>query len=124
MIIYFVIVSGKPRRSAAESLPPIGVFWDIENCGVPCRKSALAVVSRIRERFFTGHREAEFMCVCDISKENRAVIQELNYAQVDLYSVLLKCLFYLKNYIIFVLKKLILLQYVTDFFSLYWAWIG
>lgn len=66
----------------AESLPPIGVFWDIENCGVPCRKSALAVVSRIRERFFAGHREAEFMCVCDISKENREVIQELNYAQV------------------------------------------
>jgi len=66
----------------AESLPPIGVFWDIENCAVPCRKSALAVVSRIRERFFTGHREADFMCVCDISKENRDVIQELNYAQV------------------------------------------
>ena len=65
-----------------DHLPPIGVFWDIENCGVPCRKSALAVVSRIRERFFTGHREAEFMCVCDISKENREVIQELNYAQV------------------------------------------
>jgi len=49
---------------------------------VPCRKSALAVVSRIREKFFSGHREAEFMCVCDISKENREVIQELNYAQV------------------------------------------
>lgn len=49
---------------------------------MPCRKSALAVVNRIRERFFNAHREAEFMCVCDISKENRAVIQELNYAQV------------------------------------------
>lgn len=77
-----ISVSGKQRRPLAESLPPIAVFWDIENCGVPCRKSALAVVSRIRERFFSGHREAEFMCVCDISKENREVIQELNYAQV------------------------------------------
>lgn len=76
------LFSAKQRRPVAESLPPIGVFWDIENCGVPCRKSALAVVSRIRERFFSGHREAEFMCVCDISKENREVIQELNYAQV------------------------------------------
>ena len=74
--------SAKQQRPVAESLPPIGVFWDIENCGVPCRKSALAVVSRIRDRFFSGHREVEFMCVCDISKENREVIQELNYAQV------------------------------------------
>ena len=77
-----ISVSAKQRQAVAASLPPIGVFWDIENCGVPCRKSALAVVSRIRERFFSGHREAEFMCVCDISKENREVIQELNYAQV------------------------------------------
>jgi len=76
------MVSAKQRRPVAESLPLIGVFWDIENCGVPCRKSAFAVVSRIREQFFSGHREAEFMCVCDISKENREVIQELNYAQV------------------------------------------
>jgi len=86
-----LMVLAKQRRHVAESLPPIGVFWDIENCGVPCRKSALAVVNRIRERFFNGHREAEFMCVCDISKENREVIQELNYAQVI---ACLKCLFY------------------------------
>jgi len=88
IIICLISVSAKPRRPVAESLPPIGVFWDIENCGVPCRKSALAVVSRIRERFFVGHREAEFMCVCDISKENRAVIQELNYAQVGLLCII------------------------------------
>ena len=62
--------------------PPIGVFWDIENCAVPRGKSALAVVQRIRECFFTGHREAEFMCVCDINKESSIIIQELNDAQV------------------------------------------
>uniref|UniRef100_A0A4W3HYD8 Meiosis regulator and mRNA stability factor 1 n=1 Tax=Callorhinchus milii TaxID=7868 RepID=A0A4W3HYD8_CALMI len=65
-----------------ENLPPIGVFWDIENCSVPTGRSAMAVVQRIRERFFQGHREAEFMCVCDISKENKEVIQELNNCQV------------------------------------------
>ncbi|KAM6054582.1 meiosis regulator and mRNA stability factor 1 isoform 2-T2 [Chlamydotis macqueenii] len=65
-----------------ENLPPIGVFWDIENCSIPTGRSAIAVVQRIREKFFKGHREAEFICVCDISKENKEVIQELNNCQV------------------------------------------
>ncbi|KAM5227721.1 meiosis regulator and mRNA stability factor 1 [Ctenodactylus gundi] len=65
-----------------ENLPPIGVFWDIENCSVPSGRSATIVVQRIREKFFKGHREAEFICVCDISKENKEVIQELNNCQV------------------------------------------
>ncbi|XP_046899861.1 meiosis regulator and mRNA stability factor 1 isoform X2 [Hypomesus transpacificus] len=65
-----------------ENVPPVGVFWDIENCCVPTGRSAAAVVHRMRARFFQGHREAEFMCVCDISKENKAVIQELNNCQV------------------------------------------
>ena len=67
-----------------ENPPPIGVFWDIENCCVPRGKSALAVAQKIRDRFFGGHREAEFMCVCDISKESSLVIQELNDAQVNI----------------------------------------
>ncbi|MGH0124221.1 UNVERIFIED_CONTAM: hypothetical protein FKN15_024650 [Acipenser sinensis] len=66
----------------SENSPPIGVFWDIENCSVPSGRSAMAVVQRIRERFFKGHREAEFICVCNISKENKEVIQELNNCQV------------------------------------------
>ncbi|XP_056359138.1 meiosis regulator and mRNA stability factor 1 [Oenanthe melanoleuca] len=77
---------GSPEVAVAgqvlENLPPIGVFWDIENCSVPSGRSAVAVVQRIREKFFKGHREAEFICVCDISKENKEVIQELNNCQV------------------------------------------
>lgn len=77
---------GSPELSLAgqlqENLPPIGVFWDIENCSVPSGRSAVGVVKRIRERFFKGHREAEFICVCDISKENKEVIEELNNCQV------------------------------------------
>uniref|UniRef100_A0A4W5L8D5 Meiosis regulator and mRNA stability factor 1 n=1 Tax=Hucho hucho TaxID=62062 RepID=A0A4W5L8D5_9TELE len=65
-----------------ENIPPVGVFWDIENCCVPSGRSAAAVVQRLRSYFFQGHREAEFICVCDISKENKAVIQELNNCQV------------------------------------------
>ncbi|XP_076871921.1 meiosis regulator and mRNA stability factor 1 isoform X2 [Brachyhypopomus gauderio] len=73
---------GSPECAGQESLPPVGVFWDIENCAVPSGRSAAGVVQRLRERFFQGHREAEFICVCDISKENKAVIQELNNCQV------------------------------------------
>lgn len=72
-----------------ENLPPIGVFWDIENCSVPSGRSATAVVQRIREKFFKGHREAEFICVCDISKENKEVIQELNNCQVKTKRILI-----------------------------------
>ncbi|XP_027138423.1 meiosis regulator and mRNA stability factor 1 isoform X1 [Larimichthys crocea] len=73
---------GSPESSGPENIPPVGVFWDIENCSVPSGRSAAAVVQRIRSRFFQGHREAEFICVCDISKESKAVIQELNNCQV------------------------------------------
>ncbi|XP_046691311.1 meiosis regulator and mRNA stability factor 1 isoform X2 [Silurus meridionalis] len=73
---------GSSDGCGQESLPPVGVFWDIENCAVPSGRSAATVVQRLRERFFQGHREAEFICVCDISKENKAVIQELNNCQV------------------------------------------
>ncbi|XP_051754000.1 meiosis regulator and mRNA stability factor 1 isoform X2 [Ctenopharyngodon idella] len=73
---------GSSESGAQETLPPIGVFWDIENCAVPSGRSAATVVQRLRERFFQGHREAEFICVCDINKENKAVIQELNNCQV------------------------------------------
>ncbi|XP_034045191.1 meiosis regulator and mRNA stability factor 1 isoform X2 [Thalassophryne amazonica] len=73
---------GSPETNGPENIPPVGVFWDIENCSVPSGRSAGAVVQRIRSRFFQGHREAEFICVCDISKESKAVIQELNNCQV------------------------------------------
>ncbi|KAK7154734.1 hypothetical protein R3I93_009626 [Phoxinus phoxinus] len=73
---------GSSESGALETLPPIGVFWDIENCAVPSGRSAATLVQRLRERFFQGHREAEFICVCDINKENKAVIQELNNCQV------------------------------------------
>eukprot|EP00066_Takifugu_rubripes_P022057 XP_011611323.1 PREDICTED: meiosis arrest female protein 1 isoform X2 [Takifugu rubripes] len=73
---------GSPENNGPENIPPVGVFWDIENCSVPSGRSAAVVVERIRSRFFRGHREAEFICVCDISKESKAVIQELNNCQV------------------------------------------
>lgn len=79
-----VSLPGSPENNGPENIPPVGVFWDIENCSVPSGRSAAVVVERIRSRFFQGHREAEFICVCDISKESKAVIQELNNSQVSM----------------------------------------
>ena len=33
----------------SQHTPPLGVFWDIENCQVPSGKSALSVCDKIRE---------------------------------------------------------------------------
>lgn len=71
------------KKKLNKQLPPIGVFWDIENCHVPKNISAAAVVKKIREFFFDGYREAEFMIVCDVKKESSIVIQDLHDAQVN-----------------------------------------
>ncbi|XP_025094974.1 meiosis regulator and mRNA stability factor 1-like isoform X2 [Pomacea canaliculata] len=71
----------------AEKTTAVGVFWDIENCCVPRFMPALSVVQRIRNVFFFGHWEAEFMCVCDINKESKSVIEDLNNAQVNVVHI-------------------------------------
>lgn len=49
---------------------------------VPKGRSAIGVTQLIRDKFFDGYREAEFIVVCDVQKENSQIIQELNDAQV------------------------------------------
>lgn len=70
-----------------KQLPPIGVFWDIENCRIPKGRSAVAVAQLIRDLFFNGYREAEFVVVCDVKKENNQCLQELSDAQVFLTTI-------------------------------------
>lgn len=77
----------KENKKGDRSLLPIGVFWDIENCQVPRGKSATSLVGRIRQLFFSGHAEAEFLCVCDIRKERPEVVHELNLAQVTVVHI-------------------------------------
>ncbi|XP_018346736.1 PREDICTED: meiosis arrest female protein 1 homolog isoform X3 [Trachymyrmex septentrionalis] len=77
--------------STSNHLPPIGVFWDIENCQVPKGRSAIGVTQLIRDKFFDGYKEAEFIVVCDVQKENSQIIQELNDAQVNLIHVAATC---------------------------------
>ena len=64
-------------------LEPVGVFWDIENCPVPVDKSAFSLAAKMRRVFFEGKREAEFMCVCDVTKERKEVTDALHKAQVN-----------------------------------------
>ena len=49
---------------------------------MPDAKLAFALANKIRKMFFEGKREAEFVCVCDITKETRGVVDALNKAQV------------------------------------------
>lgn len=72
-------------------IPPIGVFWDIENCRIPSRRSALAAVQLIRNTFFSRYKETEFIVVCDVQKEKHYMVEELNDAQVNLIHVASTC---------------------------------
>ena len=72
-----------PPKTATQrvQVEPVGVFWDIENCPVPLDKCAFSLANKIRREFFEGKREAEFMCVCDITKERKEVTNSLHNAQ-------------------------------------------
>ena len=60
----------------------MGVFWDIENCPVPLKKSTFAIATKMKQEFFCGKREAEFMCACDVTKQRKEVVDDLNKAHV------------------------------------------
>lgn len=70
------------KRGFFNRQPPLGIFWDIENCQVPKSKSASALVQKIREMFLKRYREWEFVVVCDVKKEQAQIIQELHDSQV------------------------------------------
>ena len=74
-------VSARPPHMGR--LEPVGLFWDIENCSVPPHKSAFSLANKMRRAFFDGKREAEFMCVCDVTKERKEVTDSLHKAQVQ-----------------------------------------
>ncbi len=65
-----------------DSLEKIGVYWDIENCPVK-NKSTAAVVKRIRDVYMPGRSEVEFVCVCDIRRQKKHFVDELNKAEVS-----------------------------------------
>lgn len=74
----------KKNRRTEKQLPVLGIFWDIENCHVPKNKSAASLVYKIREIFMKDYREAEFVVVCDVKKENPQVSLFFLYKQKQL----------------------------------------
>ena len=90
MLLRFTEEISKMAVPADAEPTLLAVFWDIENCCVPKGKSAMAVVHCIRDKFLCANRkEAEFLCVCDVSKEPKNLISELNDAQVCHHYVML-----------------------------------
>lgn len=74
-----LLVKRRNRRRTGKQLPPLGIYWDIENCHVPKNKSAASLVHKIRETFMCNYREAEFVVVCDVKKENPQVCCFFNF---------------------------------------------
>ncbi|ERL95414.1 hypothetical protein D910_12678 [Dendroctonus ponderosae] len=77
----------RKKTGFVNKMPPMGIFWDIENVGVPKQKSAAAIVEKIRGVFLKDYRESEFMVVCDVKKEQPLIMQELHDSQVNLIHV-------------------------------------
>lgn len=90
---YSLLHSNSPTKPSSlhTHFPPIGVFWDIQNCRIPKGKLPMAVINIIRDKFFTYYREAEFIVVCDVYQETKRVIKQLNDAQVNLIHVAATC---------------------------------
>lgn len=75
-----------PDGGGGES--SVGVFWDIQNCGVPRGKSARKVVDRVRELpWMRGKSELEFLAVCDVTQMPEDTLHELNQRQVTVQHV-------------------------------------
>ncbi|KAL1485435.1 hypothetical protein MTO96_031955 [Rhipicephalus appendiculatus] len=71
----------------SSSTSMISVLWDIENCAVPNGVPAYEIVLKVRQTFYAGHREADFVVACDTARMSSAVIAELNEAQVTVIHV-------------------------------------
>ena len=84
--IYYLVLKifYYPKKSIFLSLPFFcsGIFWDIENIRLPNYYQAITVIEAIRQRFLTKYREAEFFVVCDVNKEKKELVTDLNNAQV------------------------------------------
>ncbi|XP_075542346.1 uncharacterized protein LOC142576213 [Dermacentor variabilis] len=78
----------RPVAAGASLLTSmISVFWDIENCAVPNGVPAYEIVLKVRQRFYAGYREADFVVACDTARMSPAVIAELNEALVTVIHV-------------------------------------
>ena len=58
------------------------VFWDIENVRPKKNSNVLSFVGNVRNRFVGDLFEAGFIVVCDVRKEPKELVDQLNEVQV------------------------------------------
>lgn len=67
----------KSDAGTQTNLPPVAVFWDLENVQIPKNKSVSNVVQKVRNTFLMNYVEEDFFVVCDVSKEKKTIIDTL-----------------------------------------------
>ncbi|XP_054715382.1 uncharacterized protein LOC129224860 [Uloborus diversus] len=72
--------SSYPILKASEGF--VSTFWDIENCPLPSKISAVDFVKFIRNTFYEGRTEVDFFVACDVSSVNQSILRELDEASV------------------------------------------
>jgi len=84
----FANLCSSPIQPSLSYIRPIGIFWDIENCSVPCGRSVIKLVENIRQFVIDrGFRESEFLVVCDTHKCSHELLDDLNSSQVTVVHV-------------------------------------
>ncbi|KAH8038263.1 hypothetical protein HPB51_000236 [Rhipicephalus microplus] len=80
---------GRPfvARGVSSLTSLISVLWDIENCAVPNGVPAYQIVLKVRQTFYVGYREGDFVVACDTARMSPTVVAELNEAQVTVIHV-------------------------------------
>lgn len=80
---------GRPfvARGVSSLTSLISVLWDIENCAVPNGVPAYQIVLKVRQTFYAGYREGDFVVACDTARMSPTVVAELNEAQVTVIHV-------------------------------------
>ena len=62
------------------------IFWDIENVRPQKNSNVLGVVGNVRNLFVGNNLEAGFIVVCDVRKETKELVDQLNEVQVNIQS--------------------------------------
>ncbi|KFM66123.1 hypothetical protein X975_02723, partial [Stegodyphus mimosarum] len=70
--------------NASQTEKFVIVCWDIENCSLPSTKSAVDFVKHVRNKFYDGRTETQFIVACDVSNLNDALVKDLDEASVTI----------------------------------------
>ena len=75
----------KKETQRLGSKKKVSVFWDIENVRPNKNSSVLSFVGKVRNLFVEDFFEAGFIVVCDVRKETKELVDQLNEVQVFIF---------------------------------------